>query len=61
MLKPSILKEVLASGLGLYTKSVLIFSFNEGSIIAKVGQDDNIHSQAALLSTILHEYVEFGN
>jgi hypothetical protein len=44
MLKPSILKEVLASGLGQYTKSVLIFSFNEGSIIAKVGQDDNIHS-----------------
>jgi hypothetical protein len=44
MLKPTVLKEVLAKGLGQYTKSVLIFSFNEGSIIAKVGQDDHIHS-----------------
>ena len=38
-----------------------MFSFAEGSIIAKVGTDENIHSYAALLSNILHEYVEFGN
>ena len=32
----------------------------EGSIIAKVGEDNNIHSQSAVLANICHEYIEFG-
>lgn len=32
----------------------------EGSIIAKAGDDTNIHSQAAVLANICHEYIEFG-
>lgn len=32
----------------------------EGSIIAKVGQDESIHSQAAVLANICHEFIEFG-
>eukprot|EP00349_Pseudokeronopsis_sp_Brazil_P001756 CAMPEP_0202969232 /NCGR_PEP_ID=MMETSP1396-20130829/14881_1 /ASSEMBLY_ACC=CAM_ASM_000872 /TAXON_ID= /ORGANISM="Pseudokeronopsis sp., Strain Brazil" /LENGTH=102 /DNA_ID=CAMNT_0049696531 /DNA_START=123 /DNA_END=431 /DNA_ORIENTATION=+ len=33
----------------------------EGSIIAKVGVDDNLASQSAVLANICHEYVEFGH
>lgn len=32
----------------------------EGSIIASVGKDDSLHSQAAVLANISHEYIEFG-
>ena len=28
--------------------------------MAKAGQDDNLHSQAAVLANICHEYIEFG-
>ena len=37
-----------------------LFSNVEGSIIAKVGVDENLHSQAAVLANISHEYIEFG-
>ena len=60
MIKPKMLKQLLQSGLSENTKSISVFSFAEGSIIAKAGDDKNIHSYAALLSNILHEYVEFG-
>ena len=28
--------------------------------MAKAGSDDNVHSQAAVLANICHEYIEFG-
>ena len=37
-----------------------LFSNIEGSIIAKSGKDDKVHSQAAVLANICHEYIEFG-
>ncbi len=37
-----------------------MFSNIEGSIIAKAGKDDKVHSQAAVLANICHEYIEFG-
>ena len=37
-----------------------LFSNIEGSIIAKAGKDDKVHSQAAVLANICHEYIEFG-
>ncbi len=37
-----------------------LFSNVEGSIIAKAGKDDKVHSQAAVLANICHEYIEFG-
>ena len=37
-----------------------LFCNFEGSIVAKAGQDDNLHSQAAVLANICHEYIEFG-
>ena len=37
-----------------------LFCNIEGSIVAKAGQDDNLHSQAAVLANICHEYIEFG-
>ena len=32
----------------------------EGSIVAKAGAEENVHSQAAVLANICHEYIEFG-
>ena len=61
MIKPKLLKQLLQSGLSQNTTSISVFSFADGGIIAKAGTDENIHSYAALLSNILHEYVEFGN
>lgn len=60
MVKPAVLKALLSQGLGPQTKSVILFSNNEGSIIAKAGQGE-VHSQAAVLANICHEYMEFGN
>ena len=37
-----------------------LFCNIEGSIVAKAGHDDNLHSQAAVLANICHEYIEFG-
>ncbi len=37
-----------------------MFSNIEGSIIAKAGKDEKVHSQAAVLANICHEYIEFG-
>jgi len=37
-----------------------VFCNIEGSIIAKVGDETHIHSQAAVLANICHEYIEFG-
>lgn len=37
-----------------------LFSNIEGSIIAKAVKDDKVHSQAAILANITHEYLEFG-
>ena len=34
-----------------------VFSNVEGSIISKAGQDENLHSQAAVLANICHEYI----
>ena len=47
---------------GLFDGSFLLrlFCNIEGSIVAKAGQDDNLHSQAAVLANICHEYIEFG-
>ena len=39
---------------------VSLFCNIEGSIVAKAGQDDNLHSQSAVLANICHEYIEFG-
>ena len=33
----------------------------EGSIIAKAGSNENIHSQAAVLANICNEYIDFGH
>lgn len=38
-----------------------LFCNIEGSIVAKAGLDDNLHSQAAVLANICHEYIEFGH
>ena len=38
-----------------------LFCNVEGSIVAKAGLDDNLHSHAAVLANICHEYIEFGN
>ena len=38
-----------------------LFCNIEGSIIGRAGQDDNLHSQAAVLANICHEYIEFGH
>jgi len=38
-----------------------LFCNIEGSIVVKAGQDDNLHSQAAVLANICHEYIEFGH
>lgn len=37
-----------------------LFCNIEGSIIAKVGKDEKVHSEAAVLANICHEYIEFG-
>ena len=37
-----------------------LFCNIEGSIIAKAGKDDKVHSEAAVLANICHEYIEFG-
>ena len=37
-----------------------LFCNLEGSIVAKAGQDDNLHSVSAVLANICHEYIEFG-
>ena len=29
--------------------------------MVKAGKDDNLHSQAAVLANICHEYIEFGH
>ena len=60
MLKPKILKTFLEKGLGPGISTIVIFSNVEGSIIARAGEDNNIHSQSAVLANICHEYIEFG-
>mmetsp|Transcript_10670 Transcript_10670/g.13231 ORF Transcript_10670/g.13231 Transcript_10670/m.13231 type:complete len:122 (+) Transcript_10670:23-388(+) len=60
MMDPTHLKALLTRGLGPKIQSVILFCNIEGSIVAKAGQDDNLHSQAAVLANICHEYSEFG-
>ena len=60
MLKPKVLKKILEKALGPVIISIVLFCNFEGSIIAKAGVDDNLHSQAAVLANIFHEYIEFG-
>ena len=60
MLDPSKLKTILGAGLGPKIDSIVLFCNIEGSIVAKAGNDDNLHSQAAVLANICHEYIEFG-
>ena len=60
MLDPQILKQILSKGLGPKIDSIVLFCNIEGSIVAKAGRDDNLHSQAAVLANICHEYIEFG-
>ena len=44
-----------------YDNLCSLFCNIEGSIVAKAGRDDNLHSQAAVLANICHEYIEFGH
>ena len=37
-----------------------LFASLEGSILAKAGQEEDTHSQAAVLACITHEYIQFG-
>ena len=60
MLDPQMLKQILSKGLGPKIDSIVLFCNIEGSIVAKAGLDDNLHSQAAVLANICHEYIEFG-
>ncbi|TNV75226.1 hypothetical protein FGO68_gene16063 [Halteria grandinella] len=60
MLKPKSVKRILERGMGPNIHNVVLFSNIEGSIIAKAGKDDKVHSQAAVLANICHEYIEFG-
>ena len=60
MIDPQMLKQVLGQGLGPKIDSIVLFCNIEGSIVAKAGRDDNLHSQAAVLANIFHEYIEFG-
>ena len=60
MLDPQKLKQILSKGLGPKIDSIVLFCNIEGSIVAKAGRDDNLHSQAAVLANICHEYIEFG-
>ena len=39
---------------------ISLFCNIEGSIVAKAGAEENVHSQAAVLANICHEYIEFG-
>ena len=48
------------SNFGLFDKYCRLFCNIEGSIIAKAGKDDKVHSEAAVLANICHEYIEFG-
>ena len=67
MIKPKELKELLAKGLGAKIHSVVLFSNQEGSIIAKAenstakGGENIINSQSAVLANICNEYLDFGN
>ncbi|CDW73375.1 UNKNOWN [Stylonychia lemnae] len=75
MLKPKVVKRMLEKGMGPGITSVVqvlllllskfyllsrLFCNVEGSIIAKTGKDDKVHSEAAVLANICHEYIEFG-
>ena len=44
MLDPQMLKQILSKGLGPKIDSIVLFCNIEGSIVAKAGQDDNLHS-----------------
>ena len=44
MMDPTQLKALLTRGLGPKVHSVILFCNIEGSIVAKAGQDDNLHS-----------------
>jgi len=60
MMKPKVLKGILEKALSPEIISIVLFSNFEGSIVAMAGKEDNLHSQAAVLANICHEYIEFG-
>jgi hypothetical protein len=60
ILKPKVLKQILTNAKSPGITSIFLCSI-DGSIISKVGAEDNIHSQAAVLTNICSEYIEFGH
>jgi hypothetical protein len=52
---------LLGQGLSDDIKTVLLFCKKEGSIMSKVGREEGVDTQAAVMASICYEYVDFGS